>query len=217
MASESMGQATARTRAQIESRTVPPVLRLLGAAILRLSGWSIDGRSPQESKYVAIFAPHTSNWDFPFMMSIVFVLGVRARWFGKKELFWGPLAGIFAWMGGIPIDRGTRKNMVGQAVTAIQGSEEIVVGVAPEGTRSRARYWKSGFYYIADQAEVPIVPAYLDYARKVGGFGAPIMPSGNIEADMKLIEEFYEGVTAKFPHEVGQIEVRPRKREDAAR
>lgn len=209
MVSESVRQTARKAIHLGDGASVPFILRLFGAITLRVSGWKIDGQPSGEAKYVAIFAPHTSNWDFPLMMSVIFVSGVRARWFGKQELFRWPIGGILRWMGGMPIDRSARQNMVEHIASALQESDEMVVGVAPEGTRSHSDYWKSGFYHIANQAQVPIVPAYLDYKRKAGGFGPPIMPSGDIEADIKLIGKFYEGVTAKFPHEVGQIAIRP--------
>lgn len=184
-------------------------LRALGRAWLRLSGWRVDPNLPTDPKYVAIFAPHTSNWDFPYMMSIIFVLGIRAHWFGKRELFRGPLAPILRWMGGIPIDRGARTNMVDQMVAVLDANQEIVIGVAPEGTRSQTPYWKSGFYHMAHKAGVPIAFAYLDYARKVGGMVPGFRPGGDIEQDMQLIREFFSGVQARYPDEVGPMALKP--------
>jgi 1-acyl-sn-glycerol-3-phosphate acyltransferase len=184
-------------------------LRWLGAGYLRLTGWQVDANVPKDPKYVAIFAPHTSNWDFPYMMSIIFVLGIRAHWFGKRELFRGPLAPILRWMGGIPIDRSARGNMVDQMAAVLDAHDELVIGVAPEGTRSQTPYWKSGFYHMAHKAKVPIAFAYLDYARKLGGMVPGFKPSGNIENDMELIREFFSGVQARYPEAVGAIALKP--------
>ncbi len=143
------------------------------------------------------------------MMSIIFVLGVRAHWFGKRELFRGPMKRIFRWMGGIPIDRQARTNMVDQMVAVLDANEQIVIGVAPEGTRSQAPYWKSGFYHMAYKAGVPIAFAYLDYGRKVGGLVPGFLPSGDINQDMGLIRDFFSGVQARYPGEVGAIALKP--------
>ena len=184
-------------------------LWVLGKTWLRITGWRVDTNLPSHPKYVAIFAPHTSNWDFPYMMSIIFVLGVRAHWFGKRELFRGPMERIFRWMGGIPIDRQARTNMVDQMVAVLDANEEIVIGVAPEGTRSQAPYWKNGFYHMACKAGVPIAFAYLDYGRKVGGLVPGFLPSGDITRDMGLIRDFFSGVQARYPDEVGAIALQP--------
>ncbi|MEA3350615.1 MAG: lysophospholipid acyltransferase family protein [Chloroflexota bacterium] len=184
---------------------------VLSKFFLKMTGWKVEGRVPDIPKFVVILAPHTSNWDLPFILAIMYVLGVRLNWFGKKEIFRWPVGGFFKWLSGIPIDRSTRQNMVQQTAQKIQGYEQIVVGLSPEGTRSQAGYWKTGFYYIAHEAQVPIVFAYLDYARKVGGFGPMMMETtGDIEADMKMIRGFYNGITAKYPHETGEIAIRPR-------
>lgn len=165
---------------------------------------------PGLSKFVMILAPHTSNWDLIIVLAVMYTLGIKFFWFGKKEIFHWPVGGFFKWLGGIPINRGSRQNMVRQTVEIIQSREQIIVGVAPEGTRSKSKYWKTGFYHIAHQAQIPIVFAFLDYACKVGGFGPVMETTGDIEADMKIIRGFYSGITAKYPHEVGEIAIRPR-------
>lgn len=182
---------------------------VLSKFFLKVTGWKVEGSVPDIPKFVVILAPHTSNWDLPFILAIMYVLGVRLNWFGKKEIFRWPVGCLFAWLGGIPINRSTRQNMVQQTAQKIQGYEQIIVGLSPEGTRSQTGYWKTGFYYIAHEAQVPVAFAYLDYARKVGGFGPMMETTGDIEADMKIVCEFYSDITAKYPHKAGKIAIRP--------
>lgn len=197
-----------------ESGIGPPRIRkiqtLLGILFLAVTGWKVAGSVPDIPKFVLVLAPHTSNWDLPFILAVMYGLGIKINWFGKKELFPWPVGGVFKWLGGIPIDRSSRYNVVQQTAQTIREREQIVMGIAPEGTRSQSRHWSTGFYYIANLAQVPIVFGYLDYARKVGGLGPAIHTTGNIEADMKVIREFYSGITAKYPHKVGEIIVSQR-------
>lgn len=180
---------------------------LLGILFLAVTGWKLAGSVPDIPKFVLILAPHTSNWDLPFILAVMYGLGLKINWFGKKELFSWPVGGVFKWLGGIPIDRSSRQKVVQQTAQTIQEREQIVMGIAPEGTRSQVGQWKTGFYYIARAAQVPIVVGYLDYAHKVGGLGPVMHTTGNIEADMKVIREFYGGITAKYPHKVGEVVV----------
>ena len=178
---------------------------LSGLCFLKLTGWEAVGNVPGMPKFVMLLAPHTSNWDLFFILAILYALGIKFYWFGKKEIFRWPVGGLFNWLGGIPVDRSLRKNMVQQIVETIQSREQIIIGVSPEGTRSNAKYWKTGFYYIACQAQIPIVFAFLDYGRKTGGLGPILNPTGNIEEDMKTIRQFYSGITAKYPDNFGNI------------
>ena len=189
--------------------TANKLQRLSGSVFLKMTGWEVEGHVPEQSKYVLVLAPHTSNWDFPFILAALYALGIRFYWFGKKEIFRWPVGGLFKWLGGIPIHRGSRQNMVRQTVEIIQSREQIIIGVSPEGTRSNVQYWKTGFYHIAHQAQIPIVFAFLDYDRKVGGIGPTMNPTGDIEEDMKTVRQFYSGITAKYPHQVGRIAIKP--------
>ncbi len=183
--------------------------RWLSLNFLKLIGWRADGKVPDVPKFIMILAPHTSNWDLLLILSILNVLGIKFYWFGKKEIFRWPVRGFFEWLGGIPIHRGLRQNMVQQTTEIIQSREQIIIGISPEGTRSKTKYWKTGFYRIAYQAGIPISFAYLDYARKTGGLGPTIHPTGEIEEDMKLIRQFYGEITAKYPEKVGDIALKP--------
>lgn len=178
-----------------------PVVRELLSALsslgLKLSGWKLDGKPPQEKKYVLIAVPHTSNWDFPITLAMAFRFGFELFWMGKDSLFRGPMGPIMRWMGGIAIDRSSANNVVDQMIAAYRDNERLVVAIPPEGTRSRVDQWKTGFYYIAAGAEVPIALGYLDYEQKKGGFGPAFYPTGDLEKDMLEIRQFYSGIAGK--------------------
>jgi 1-acyl-sn-glycerol-3-phosphate acyltransferase len=181
----------------------------IGLSFLKLTGWEAVGNVPDTPKFVMLMAPHTSNWDFLFILAILYVLGIKFYWFGKKEIFRWPIRNLSKWLGGIPVDRSLKQNMVQQIVEIVKSREQIIVGISPEGTRSNAKYWKTGFYYIACQAQVPIVFAFLDYGRKTGGLGPILNPTGDIKEDMKTVRRFYNGITAKHPDNYGNITTRP--------
>ena len=181
------------------SHRVGRLARGVGRLYLRLTGWRVEGRIPDAPKAVVIAAPHTSNWDLPIMLAVSYVLGIRPAWLGKTELFRPPFGGLMRWLGGVPVDRRVRENRVQQAVASFAAVEQLYLVIPPSGTRSRATHWKSGFYHIACGAQVPIVCAFLDYRRKVGGIGSVLMPSRNVAADMAEIRAFYSRITGKFP------------------
>jgi 1-acyl-sn-glycerol-3-phosphate acyltransferase len=172
---------------------VNSVLRLFSVVVMKVLGWKVDGvLPPNGSKSVLIAAPHTSNWDFPYTLMTAFVLGLNIRWMGKSSLFSFPFGGIMRWLGGISVDRSQSTNLVANAAQSLRDSADpMQLVVPPEGTRSKARYWKTGFYYIAVTAGVPIVMAYMDYPRKRAGLGPALMPTGDIDQDMIIIKAFY--------------------------
>ncbi len=182
--------------------------RLLGALILRLAGWRVSGEAPRATRYVLIAAPHTSNWDFPLMMAMSFALGIRISWMGKHTLFAPPLGFLMRWLGGIPIERHRRANVVDQMAERLRGDSPLVIAVPAEGTRKRTEHWKSGFYHIARAAGVPVVLSYLDYANKVGGIGPTFTPTGDVRKDMDVVRAFYEDKTGLHPEKSGPIRLR---------
>jgi 1-acyl-sn-glycerol-3-phosphate acyltransferase len=182
--------------------TTPVVNTLLRAgsiAFLKLTGWRVEGSLPAEaSKAVLIAAPHTSNWDLPYTLMVCFVLRLNVYWMGKSSIFKWPFRGIMMWLGGIPVNREQSTHLVASSAQALQDADGAVqLIVPPEGTRSKARYWKTGFYYIASQAKVPIVMAYMDYEKKRSGLGPLFHPSGDIEKDMIAIKAFYADFKGK--------------------
>lgn len=172
---------------------VNTALRVLSRSFLRLTGWRVTGQLPEgASKCVLIAAPHTSNWDLPYTLMVAFSLRLNVYWMGKHQLFRFPFRGIMMWLGGIPVTRETKNNVVAASVAAIQAADgPLQLIVPPEGTRNHNRYWKTGFYYIAVGAQVPIVMAYMDYQRKISGLGPVFQPTGDLEADMLAIKAFY--------------------------
>ncbi|HEX4894872.1 MAG TPA: lysophospholipid acyltransferase family protein [Solimonas sp.] len=171
----------------------------LGAGILRVAGWRVDVRLPDMPKFIVIAAPHTSNWDFVFGMAAILLLQVRIDWFGKHSLFEGPLAGMFRALGGHPVNRSSAGGVVGQAVTAFREREQLVLALAPEGTRSRREQWKRGFYHMAHEASVPVAVAYLDYGRRCVGIGPVFRTTGDWATDMRPVFAFYRGITPRHP------------------
>ncbi len=169
------------------------LLRGLSLAFLRLSGWQLDGQLPADQpNCVLIGAPHTSNWDLPYTLMVAFALRLNIRWMGKRQLFKGPFGPLMRWLGGIAVDREQAGNLVAASALAIREADgPLQLVVPPEGTRSGSRRWKTGFYWIAHQAGVPIVMAYMDYPRKLSGLGPVFTPSGDIEADMVQIKAWY--------------------------
>ncbi len=167
------------------------ISRWFWSAVWRMTGWEMEGEIPNLPKFVLIGAPHTSNWDFPVAMSMVLALGLDAHWIGKHTLFRWPFGSLMRWFGGMPVVRSESRGVVAQVIDIFKDQERLVFGLSPEGTRKRVDQWKTGFYHIALGAGVPIVPAYLDYPRKVLGFGPPLMPSGDIEADIDTLQAFY--------------------------
>jgi len=198
-------------RKSLTHRAAPKGLmfkRSLGKAFLRVAGWKTDGERPTEPRYVIIAAPHTSNWDMPFMLAMAFVYDMPVRWMGKHTLFEGPSGAFFRRMGGIPIVRHRAGGVVEQMVEYFENEESLVLMVPAEGTRSRVDYWKSGFYHIARGANVPVCLSYLDYGKKVGGIGPMIQLTGDVRADMDRIRAFYDGKEGFNPENIGEVRLR---------
>jgi 1-acyl-sn-glycerol-3-phosphate acyltransferase len=172
---------------------VNTLLRAFSVSFLKITGWKIEGSLPASaSKSVLIAAPHTSNWDLPYTLMVAFALRLNIYWMGKAEIFRPPFRGLMRWLGGIPVARETANNLVAAsaaAITAADGPVQLIV--PPEGTRSKRREWKTGFYHIAVTAQVPIVLAYMDYEKKISGLGEIFLPTGDVEADIAAIKAFY--------------------------
>jgi 1-acyl-sn-glycerol-3-phosphate acyltransferase len=167
----------------------------------------MEGEVPDTPKYVLIAAPHTSNWDLPIMLCLAFAFRTSLFWMGKHTLFRRPFGPIMRWLGGIPIDRREAHNVVELSAQLFRNAERLVMVVPPEGTRQKVRYWKTGFYRIAESAHVPIVLGFLDYRRKVGGLGPVVVPTGDIDADMVVIRAFYADITGKYSDRFDQAQV----------
>jgi len=185
-----------------------PILQAVCRTIMRVWGWKLEANFPAATKYVLIFAHHTSNWDFLIGLLAALSMGFWPQWIGKDSLFRGPFGGIMHWLGGMPVDRSKSTNFVDQIIELYNQHEHLVIAIAPEGTRGKTTHWKTGFYHIAQGANVPIVTSFLDYKRKIGGIGPMFIPTGDIETDMIAIREFYRGVTGKNPAGQGDVQLR---------
>lgn len=162
--------------------------RAIGRTYLRLAGWRVEGAYPAETRYVAIVAPHTSNWDFPLGVALVFATELRVSWLGKHTLFEGPFKGFFYWLGGIPVDRRASHGVVGDCLRAFASAPTLLLALAPEGTRKGLSHWKSGFYQIATGAGVPILPVGFDFREHVIHLLPLFHPSGSLERDLPHIQ-----------------------------
>ena len=168
----------------------------------KLIGWTIKGSFPREiKKYIIIVAPHTSGLDFfvgILVRAIIPEIG-NAKYLGKKELFKPPFGWIFKATGGYPVDRSKHSNLVDAIVDIFNSKEEFVIALAPEGTRKQVDKLKTGFYYIAQKANIPIVMVGFDYKKKEVIISDPIVTSENFESDMETIMTFFRGITGKIP------------------
>jgi 1-acyl-sn-glycerol-3-phosphate acyltransferase len=180
----------------------------LARSFLKLTGWEPEGARPLASRFVLIAAPHTSNWDLAYLLALAEVFDVRVSWMGKHSLFHPPLGFAMRRLGGIPVVRHRRGNLVAEAVNTFAERDELALVVPAEGTRAYVPHWKSGFYHIARSAKVPIVLGYLDYARRRGGFGPALEPTGDMRRDMDEIRDFYADKVGKFPDQFGEVRLK---------
>jgi 1-acyl-sn-glycerol-3-phosphate acyltransferase len=172
---------------------VNSVLRAISLGLLRLTGWRTEGSlAPGAAKCVLIAAPHTTNWDLPFTLMAAFALRLNVVWMGKASIFRAPFGPLMRWLGGIAVRREQANNLVAASAAALRAADSpLQLIVPPEGTRSRGQRWKTGFYYIAQGADLPIQLAYIDYSDKLVGLGPLFQPTGDIDADMAVIKAFY--------------------------
>jgi 1-acyl-sn-glycerol-3-phosphate acyltransferase len=190
----------------------PLILSWIARFILWIFGWRIESTAvPNYPKMVVIGAPHTSNLDGFIYILVVLTERVRANFMGKHTLFHPPFGWLIRLAGGIPINRATTVNAVEQAVQAFRERERMVLVLAPEGTRKNVPYWKTGFYYIALGAGVPILLGYADYSRRRAGFGPLLTPTGDIDKDFEAIRTFYADKVGQHPERQGPIALPPKE------
>lgn len=180
--------------------------------LLWLGRWTPVGPTPGTRKAVIVGAPHTSNWDGYWLLVYKVAYGVDVKFFVKKQMFWFPMSLLLNGMGGVPLDRRDSRSAVKQAVTAFNENDDYLFGLAPEGTRSKTKGWKSGFYRIAEEAGVPVVLGFFDYPNKRLGFGPIMMLTGDVEADMTIIRSFYESVGGHTQDKTGPVQMLRGKR-----
>lgn len=177
----------------------------IGRTWLRVFRWQIDGGPPTAPKAVVVAAPHTSNWDLPFTLATAWALGVRVRWVGKTAIFRWPFGWVMRRLGGLPVVRDRRSDAVKTIARLFDEFEELLLVVPPEGTRGATGRWKTGFYWIAVEAGVPIVLGSLDYGRRRAGLGEVLTPTGDIAADFERLRSFYADVRGRHPERQGAI------------
>ncbi|BCE02667.1 1-acyl-sn-glycerol-3-phosphate acyltransferase [Marinicellulosiphila megalodicopiae] len=182
-----------------DSKIILPILSWLSSLILFVFRWKVAGEIPKEKKYIIIVAPHTSNWDFFWGMCTVLKMRWRVNWVGKDSLFTGFKGGIMRWLGGTGIDRSNASNIVDSYIQLVEKSESINIVITPEGTRGYVDKWKTGFYRIADGADIPLALAFIDFSKKELGFGPMMKTTGDYEQDKAKIKAFYRPIIGKNP------------------
>lgn len=177
------------------------MLRSLGVLLFKIMGWKIEGDFPVTlKKYIVAVAPHTSNWDFVIgVIARSAVKMERIRFLGKSQLFKPPFGWVFRSLGGYPVDRSSHHDMVQQVAEIFKSHDEFILAIAPEGTRKKVERLKTGFYFIAKAAEVPIIPVGFDFQKKKIIIGEPFYSTDNNEADMKFLTGFYRGIKGRNP------------------
>lgn len=172
----------------------------------RLMGWKIIGTiEPNVKKCIMMVMPHTSNFDFFIGLFSRGIIGLEMNFVGKKELFAFPFGYYFRSIGGAPLDRSGGKNNVDATVEIFNSRDVFRMAIAPEGTRKKVTHLKTGFYYIAYKANVPIIPIAFDYGKKEVRIGKPFAVTGNYEEDMKTLLPHFEGAKGKFPERQFQV------------
>ena len=176
------------------------MLRPLYILLFKMFGWKIVGQLPQEKKYIIAVAPHTSSWDFPVGVATRSILRIqKAKFLGKSQLFKPPYGWFFRALGGHPVERSTSHDMVDQVVKIFNRHDEFVLALAPEGTRKKVEKLRTGFYYIAKGAQVPIVPVGFDFHKKEIVVSAPLYTTNDMDADMEKILSFYRTIKGRNP------------------
>ena len=168
-------------------------------SLFKLLGWKADFDCKIPNKCIVCIAPHTSNWDFVIGVLFKSAYKIKANFFIKKEWMRFPTKTLMLKIGGIPIDRSKQQSTTDVIAAEFSKRKNLIIGIAPEGTRKYNSYWKMGFYYISLKANVPILLAYIDYKTKTIGVSKEFFPTGDIEKDLIEISNFYKNITAKFP------------------
>lgn len=173
--------------------------------LAKLSGFRLVGDAPDVDRCVVIFAPHTSNWDFPLLMLLRWASGRRVSYLGKHTLFRWPFGGFFRLLGGIAVERESSRNRVSAIAALFAKRQYLWLAISPEGTRSKAERWRSGFYYIARAAEVPVLLVFIDSANGRCGIGELIWLTGDVERDLERIRDFYRDKRGIHPERESPI------------
>ena len=183
------------------------MLRKISKLILKLFGWKLAGSIPIEKKYIIVVAPHTSNWDFVIGQLFCISSGIRASVMIKKEHFYFPLGNLLRALGGIPVDREKKTDIVEQMIYEFEKRDSFVLTITPEGTRKKVSEWKTGFHRIAAGANVPVLAGFVDYKKKLVGTGGYFQLTGDLQTDLTAVKQFYKNISPKYPDNfsVGEI------------
>lgn len=184
------------------------MLQAFSVWLLNRLGWQVVGEVPNVRQCVIIFAPHTSNWDFPIMYLTKLAKGVKVNFLGKHQLFRWPIGWFFRWLGGIPVVRHEQHNVVDASIQAFKDNPDLYLALAPEGTRSKTDYWRTGFYHIAVGAGVPLQLAFLDCRTRTLGLGPLLNLTGDIEKDFARLRAFYQDKQGYKPELASAIQPR---------
>ena len=182
--------------------------KLCSWLLYRFMGWRKVVTQPHPDKYIICLAPHTSNWDFLIGQLYMRAEGMKSNFLMKKEWFFWPLGGIFKKMGGIPVYRSKHTSMTDRLAEAVKKASTFHLCITPEGTRKPTAEWKHGFYFIAFKAEIPILLYGIDYSQKCIQCTKTIIPTGNMEQQMKEIKLYYKAFKGKKPENfiIGDIQ-----------
>ncbi len=186
------------------------IRRWLARIYWRFSRWTPEAE-PLPPRGVLLGAPHTSNWDFVLMVMVSWHVGVNFRFLAKKSVFWEPLGSLMRALGGIPVDRGADSGLVRRLVEMADRGEHFMLVITPEATRGKVEYWKSGFYRLAKDADLPVILGFLDRRRMACGIGPRVDLTGDVSADMDRIRAFYDGFVGVRPG----FESEPRLRDES--
>jgi 1-acyl-sn-glycerol-3-phosphate acyltransferase len=193
----------------IERPLVRGLSAWLGAALLTAFKWKVVLAQPVPDRCVILFYPHTTNWDTPIGLCVKFMTGLEVHYAGKDSLFGVPILGslLLRW-GGVPVNRRERTGFIDQMRALFKERTTFRLAIAPEGTRSRTEYWRSGFYHLAREARVPLALGYIDYPKREVGVGAYVELTGDVVADMAELRAFYAGKRGLYPMRQSPIQLR---------
>ncbi|HSH03983.1 MAG TPA: 1-acyl-sn-glycerol-3-phosphate acyltransferase [Anaerolineae bacterium] len=175
------------------------VTKFMGRGAYRLFGWKMSGHVPDIRHALVLGAPHTSTWDLPVALATVAATQFSFNWLGKHTIFEGPLGPMWQWLGGVPVNRQGNLGVVSQIVNMFEERDFLWLLISPEGTRKKTERWRTGFYYIAQEANVPIIPVALDFGTKCVHLLEPFYPTGDLEADMTFLQGLYQPDMARNP------------------
>ena len=172
---------------------------------MTVTGWRVAGQLPAGNRLVVIAAPHTTNWDFIYLIAAALVFRLKIHWLGKTSLFRPPMGTLMRLLGGIPVDRSRSTNLVAQLKAQFEASRGMAIVIPPSGTRGKTDHWKSGFYWTAYEAGATVVCGYLNYPSKTAGLGYSFEPTGNVSEDIEPVRAFYKDIVGKYPELASEV------------